>query len=1308
MTHSNPERVVPFDRSQASEQLKALGYEPGRDLIFLRYIDPTKTEPADMKTGARSLNQKVIEAKQRQGYDVYFVVNGQGNKDDKVKLGRALWYEHDKMTKELQRELWKTLGLPEPTFQVDTGGKSIHSYWVFDEPIPIEQWEPLQSDLLEYSDGDRTIKNPSRILRLAGCAYMKGDNPGTTQATIISNSGKRYTYPELRTIIPQPQPPEPPQIPKPSYQPSIPDDVPLYICLTKDDRALLDCGATDMRNAQGAKLARNLIGTAERLITLGYRFSGDPYQLFIDYCQCCRQGDGWNQKEWDSIWKSAQKDNPTPSMTDDAIVNCIKAWQRNQLNSRKSSSQGEATEPENKAIATKKRKTKSPPPPSPSSDEAPEENEIEEIDWKEPQSYHRTLGFWKKNKGDGEEFYWEPRCNFDFQIERELSDSDGGGFILQIAPQWTTQQYRVLVRRNALSSPDEFASSISKALTATVTCSLTKWELNALIAARQLAYRSRGEKLFKVCDRYGQQRNALWVFEEYQFTQTGTPTTEEESLFVFDPALGKEDFIPCPQLADPNGIEGLTELINAGRQALGKENANQFILAVAWVVAGLHLQTIKKEEGFFPLLNAHGDPGTGKTIALESALSLIGTNWADDGMISKVTMSAVYEHLSKTGSLPVVWDDPPRNWGHGELDEFCKAMWNLKSRVVRGNRQTPHSTIAFTSNHLMCAEQDAAYTRILRLPFYKGGDPLAIPLLRAAQKKASGSFQQLISIGYDPIEVRKLEQVFLPKLPLAHARIAFIMAMICCYAEKVLAIVGGNENPRQWIIDNLCPLENDAENTGDSLQDFIRCIIALEGKDAIGSWNKRTYTDSNGQKWVAIHPESVWAEVEKAFKPTTYNKKSIKIHLLKIGGVADKVVKFDQSRDEVLAYHRAFISPRLDPEGNPISPIPPRQLARKAWLFPGSLFPPGDDHTPPPPPPPPPTPTPTPTPSPVTKVTEVTAGYQKLPNLVTSGNPDISRDSGASITQVTFVTEKNSNSNEKNGLSNHGENSPNHGAIEDAPGYQPSNQNGYHNGNQTETIDMTGLPVVTDPGNQTVTFGNHGNHGNQDSENVKEIEDIAEQLQEALATNFREMLSQPELLATKLGEQPAATEVVQLDLFAQPKPVPTEPVPLTSFAPDAYQPEAESEAPKPSKLQRNIEEEEAMKALLKKQFPLGATVKRIDAGYQGIVTGYHQSGNVVFDLEGNRGVDIQPPTNLELISLPHSEVRDEVKKDVFDVKQLKVGSRVKINTGPSYRTHGLVGTITGVNGVRYAIALEDPEIPFCEIKPEYLELVEES
>ncbi|MGK7882837.1 MAG: DUF3987 domain-containing protein, partial [Crocosphaera sp.] len=294
---------------------------------------------------------------------VYFVVNGGGHKDGDVTAGRAIFCEHDHLDKDIQRDLWKTLGLTEPTFQIDTGGKSIHSYWVFVEAIAVEKWRELQKDLLEYVDGDRSIKNPSRVMRLAGCWHIsfkseEGNGHSVAQynqSSIISDSGCTYTYSQLRNLIPS-------SVNSTSsysetvtaHQSTVKSDqktangqangkkptstdncslltekVPLYQFLTLDDRNLIDVGAANgTRNSSGAKLARNLIGTSIRLNYLGIPFTEDPYQLFIDYCNRCPSGKGWNEREWLGIWKSAESNNPTASLTDEALINCAKAWQK--------------------------------------------------------------------------------------------------------------------------------------------------------------------------------------------------------------------------------------------------------------------------------------------------------------------------------------------------------------------------------------------------------------------------------------------------------------------------------------------------------------------------------------------------------------------------------------------------------------------------------------------------------------------------------------------------------------------------------------------------------------------------------------------------------------------------------------------------------------------------------------------------------------------------------------------------------------------------------------------------------------------
>ena len=363
----NPEFPT-ANRTQAQRQLELLGYKP-EDKIYLRFFYPSDDprKGADKGRKASRLNWQEIETYQRQGRGVYFVINGGGHKDEDVTVGRAIFCEHDHLAKDIQRDLWKTLNLPEPTFQVDTGGKSIHSFWVFTQPIPISDWCELQRDLLEYVDGDRSIKNPSRVMRLAGCWHIRvnseleirnselrvnsevGDGQlevEYNQSRIISESGCTYTYSQLRSVIPSSvnsyqQPTEirgnghkSPLITDTSASLSTGNcsliteqEVPLYQFLTKDDRALIDAGAVNgTRNSSGAKLARNLIGTSSRLDYLGIRFTGEPYQLFLAYCARCKDGNGWNEREWEAIWKSAQSNNPTASLTDDALINCALAY----------------------------------------------------------------------------------------------------------------------------------------------------------------------------------------------------------------------------------------------------------------------------------------------------------------------------------------------------------------------------------------------------------------------------------------------------------------------------------------------------------------------------------------------------------------------------------------------------------------------------------------------------------------------------------------------------------------------------------------------------------------------------------------------------------------------------------------------------------------------------------------------------------------------------------------------------------------------------------------------------------------------
>ncbi|MEC4812737.1 MAG: DUF3987 domain-containing protein [Scytonema sp. PMC 1069.18] len=332
-----------IDTNQAIKQLELLGYQQG-DAIYVRAFLPKEDSRSAPNTGRKAdrLNFKQILRWQQQGYGIYFVVNGGGHKDENVHDCRAVFIEHDDLELEIQRSLWQTLSLPEPTFQIQTR-KSVHSYWVFEKPISVEEWKQLQTDLLTYTNADPAIKNPSRVMRLAGAWHMKpGEEP--LMCNIISESGIRYTYENLRDSVPLSQNPEfiqqeceavksPNQasVHKQQYTRyedfsiPVPVAVPLEVCLSKDSRALLNSGVNEGgRNSNGAKLARDLIGTANYLTSIGQQFDGAPQQLLQDYASRCTPP--LPAKEVDAIWFSAQKDNPGPSCTPNGVETCIRAW----------------------------------------------------------------------------------------------------------------------------------------------------------------------------------------------------------------------------------------------------------------------------------------------------------------------------------------------------------------------------------------------------------------------------------------------------------------------------------------------------------------------------------------------------------------------------------------------------------------------------------------------------------------------------------------------------------------------------------------------------------------------------------------------------------------------------------------------------------------------------------------------------------------------------------------------------------------------------------------------------------------------
>jgi hypothetical protein len=217
-----------FDVEAAVSFMAALGVAPNTCHYRAIHWD-AKHEPASDRAVHLSPTfghrREQLEQLQRRGYRLYWLPNG-GPNDSDVTSCQFLFVEWDDKDLAWQTTAWQTLGLPEPTAQLATGGKSVHCYWRLREPIDPSRWRALTARLIRFCDSDPTCRNPSRLMRLAGSSYIYRDKDlapdgtslggqyGPHRARLISSHPAAiYAAEEFEAGLPQLPPPPPPAAP---------------------------------------------------------------------------------------------------------------------------------------------------------------------------------------------------------------------------------------------------------------------------------------------------------------------------------------------------------------------------------------------------------------------------------------------------------------------------------------------------------------------------------------------------------------------------------------------------------------------------------------------------------------------------------------------------------------------------------------------------------------------------------------------------------------------------------------------------------------------------------------------------------------------------------------------------------------------------------------------------------------------------------------------------------------------------------------------------------------------------------------
>lgn len=150
------------------------------------------------------LQRRMTAANKTRGW--YFVVNSGGNADADITHFNTFFVESDSLPVEAQHRRLDAAPL-RPSVRLQTR-KSVHAYWPLDGECDADSWRDVQERLIAYFDGDKSIKNPSRVMRLPFFNYVHFDTEtGDCEFKRIElhtfEPERRFTLAEMREAFPQ-------------------------------------------------------------------------------------------------------------------------------------------------------------------------------------------------------------------------------------------------------------------------------------------------------------------------------------------------------------------------------------------------------------------------------------------------------------------------------------------------------------------------------------------------------------------------------------------------------------------------------------------------------------------------------------------------------------------------------------------------------------------------------------------------------------------------------------------------------------------------------------------------------------------------------------------------------------------------------------------------------------------------------------------------------------------------------------------------------------------------------------------------
>lgn len=224
-------------------------------------------------------------------------------------------------------------------------------------------------------------------------------------------------------------------------------------------------------------------------------------------------------------------------------------------------------------------------------------------------------------------------------------------------------------------------------------CSFTDKELNEYIQIKK-----RKSSLFKkhAVQKIGKQEDSTWVLgPNFYISSSGNLVDISESKYIWIGDIYSGQGIPkvsCCDINLPLSTTSLSLLLDALHLRLS-HNFYPALLLMGSTAFVLHYEEFIEKLRYCPIPLAFGESGTGKTTALESAMSLLG---GLGRVYCKVTREKIFDLCCNSGGIPIGVDDPHSKT---DINKLLVDLYNGKKGGTMGHGEgQPSSTAIISSN----------------------------------------------------------------------------------------------------------------------------------------------------------------------------------------------------------------------------------------------------------------------------------------------------------------------------------------------------------------------------------------------------------------------------------------------------------------------------------------------------------------------------------------------------------------------------------------------------------------------------------